>query len=108
MQYGWIKLAEENQLSISIAGIPSLTTYSFNYEDSLKYKTLVTQEMLKKGFLASANFYASIAHENLHFDMYFNALNEVYRMVRQCEHKEKQIDELLEGPVCHAGFKRLN
>ena len=108
MQYGWIKLAEENQLSISIAGIPSLTTYSFNYEDSLKYKTLVTQEMLKKGFLASANFYASIAHENLHFDMYFNALNEVYRIVRQCENKEKQIDELLEGPVCHAGFKRLN
>ncbi len=108
MQKGWEKIAEENKLSISIAGIPSLTTYSFNYKDALQYKTLVTQEMLKKGFLASTNFYASIAHENLHFDAYFNALNEVYILIKKCEDKEKQIEELLEGPVCHAGFKRLN
>jgi len=32
----------------------------------------------------------------------------VYRLVSFCENKQKSIDELLEGPACHAGFKRLN
>lgn len=108
MQEGWRKIANNNDLSISIAGIPSLTTYSFNHKDSLKYKTLVTQEMLKKGILASTNFYASIAHEDNYFEQYFNELNNVFASIRKCENGEFPIDSLLDGPVCHSGFRRLN
>jgi glutamate-1-semialdehyde 2,1-aminomutase len=108
MQEGWKKLAENHQLDIAIAGIPSLTTYSFQYEDALKYKTLITQEMLKKGFLASTNFYASIAQKEEHFTSYFNALDEVYGTIKKCIDQNLYIDDLLEGPVCHSGFKRLN
>jgi glutamate-1-semialdehyde 2,1-aminomutase len=108
MQKGWKKLADSHQINISITGIPSLSTYSFSGENALKYKTYVTQEMLKMGFLASTNFYASVAHKEEHFTSYFSVLDQVYRIISQCENGQKNIDELLEGPVCHAGFKRLN
>jgi glutamate-1-semialdehyde 2,1-aminomutase len=108
MQEGWLKLANDNGIDITISGIPSLSTYSFNHSDALKYKTLLTQEMLKRGFLASTNFYAATAHEDVHFDRYFDNLNEVYKMIAECELGNKDINTLLEGPVCHSGFKRLN
>jgi glutamate-1-semialdehyde 2,1-aminomutase len=108
MQKGWNELAENHDLKIMISGIPSLSTYSFLSDNALKYKTFVTQEMLKMGFLASTNFYASIAHKKEHFDAYFVALDKVYKLIAACENDHKNIDELLEGPVCHAGFKRLN
>ena len=67
MREGWEKLANNHKLNILISGIPALSTYSFVSENALEYKTFITQEMLKKGYLASTNFYASTAHnsENL-------------------------------------------
>jgi glutamate-1-semialdehyde 2,1-aminomutase len=108
MQEGWKKIADENGLEISISGIPSLSTYSFNHDDTLKFKTLITQELLKRGFLASTNFYASTAHEDIYFDSYFDNLNEVYKIISECVQGNKDINTLLEGPICHSGFKRLN
>lgn len=108
MRKGWQKLADAHNLEISISGIPSLSTYSFNCPDALAYKTLITQEMLKKGFLASTNFYASTAHNDENIDLYLNALETVYQQISNCEKGELQIHKLLEGPICHGGFKRLN
>lgn len=108
MQQGWKKLAEDNDLSVSIAGIPALSTYFFNSDKALYYKTFITQEMLKKGFLASTLFYASVAHEEKHLSSYFENLNDVFRTIRKCESGELKIEGLLDGPVCHSGFKRLN
>lgn len=108
MQKGWKKLADENRLSISIAGIPALSTYSFNSAHNLHYKTYITQEMLKKGFLASTHFYASVAHEVKHLNSYFENLDEVFNTIDKCESGNKNIEDLLDGPVCHSGFKRLN
>ena len=108
MQRGWQKLAESHKLNITISGIPSLTTYSFAGENALKYKTYLTQEMLNLGFLASTNFYASVAHKEEHFTSYFNALDQVYRTISECEMGQRNINKLLKGPVCHSGFKRLN
>jgi len=105
---GWEKLAEENGLKINISGIPALSTYAFKSDRSLAYKTLITQEMLKKGFLASTNFYASTAHTETVMNEYFEALNEVYQLIAKCEKSELNVMNLLEGPVCHAGFARLN
>jgi glutamate-1-semialdehyde 2,1-aminomutase len=108
MQKGWQNLAIEHQLSITLAGIPALSTYSFNSENALAYKTFIAQEMLKKGFLASTSFYASIAHTADYLDSYFNALSEVYTLIAKCDNEELDIMSLLEGPICHSGFKRLN
>jgi glutamate-1-semialdehyde aminotransferase len=108
MQNGWKELAANHALAISVSGIPSLSTYSFNSDDALKYKTLITQEMLKKGFLASTNFYACTEHHDTYFVSYFDALDSIYKIISECEKGNKNINNLLEGPVCHSGFKRLN
>ena len=64
--------------------------------------------MLKKGFLASTNFYACTKHNDTHLEMYFDALNDIYNTIYKCESEALNIHKLLEGPVCHSGFKRLN
>ena len=64
--------------------------------------------MLKKGFLASTNFYACTEHTDQYIQSYFNGLDDIYRMISNCEKGLNNIDKLLEGPVCHNGFARLN
>ena len=108
VQEGWKSIALSNGLEIDVAGIPALSTYSFKSEHALAYKTLVTQEMLKKNILASTNFYASIAHDDEFIDRYFEELNKVFSIIKKCENQEIKIESLLEGPICHSGFKRLN
>ncbi len=104
----WREVGENNNVGIKISGIPALSTYAFDSGNALKYKTFVTQEMLKKGFLASTLFYASVAHEDEHIKLYGEALNDVFKIIAKCENQILDIDTLLEGPVCHSGFKRLN
>jgi glutamate-1-semialdehyde aminotransferase len=108
MRKVWMHISESSGVNISISGIPALSTYSFESADALKYKTLVSQEMLKYGYLASTNFYASIAHNHENINAYAEKLNIVFDKIKQCEGGMIQIDDLLEGPVCHSGFKRLN
>jgi glutamate-1-semialdehyde aminotransferase len=108
MRKGWQELADKNNLKIHISGIPSLSTYSIEHEDALKFKTYITQEMLKKGILASTNFYASIAHKSEHFENYFSELNEIFMKIHSCINSDLNIDNELDGPVCHSGFRRLN
>ncbi len=105
---GWKKLADSFKLEINISGIPSLSTYSFHSLNGQKYKTYITQEMLSKGFLASTNFYACIAHKENDINQYLEALEAVYTIIADCEKGNKNIDDLLLGPVSHSGFARLN
>ncbi|MDA7710657.1 aminotransferase class III-fold pyridoxal phosphate-dependent enzyme [Flavobacteriaceae bacterium] len=108
MREGWKKLADDYKLNISIFGLPALSSYNFVSDNELEYKTFITQEMLKKGYLASTNFYASIAHNSENLNDYFEALNDIYFKISECEKKNIRIYDLLDGPVCHSGFKRLN
>ena len=103
----WIELAHEYNVQISVSGLPALITFSFVGENSLKYKTLLTQEMLKKGYLASTAVYVSTEHTSAIVNSYFESLATVFKRVSECE-AGRSIDSLLEGPVCHAGFRRLN
>jgi glutamate-1-semialdehyde 2,1-aminomutase len=103
----WVALAEKHGLAIKTAGIPAIASFSFEGPSALAYKTLMTQEMLAKGYLASTLCYASTAHTPEVVDGYFEALDPVFRLIRQCV-DGRDITTLLNGPVCHAGFKRLN
>jgi len=104
----WKDLARKYELPIELNGLPALIGYGFPLRDMLKYKTLITQEMLKQGILASTALYSSTAHDEASVDRYFRELDPVFALIRDCEAGRKQIDALLEGPVCHAGFRRLN
>ena len=107
IQAEWKALAEKYGLSINVAGLPALSSFSFTGEHSLKYKTLITQEMLKKGYLASNSIYVCTEHTAEIVADYLQSLEAVFALIRDCE-DGRDIDDLLEGPVCHSGFNRLN
>ena len=103
----WKALANKYNLEIKVSGLPAVQSYSFCSKDNLKYKTLITQEMLKKGFLSTPLLFSCIEHNDEVIKSYMNALDDCFALVRECE-DGKSIDKILEGPVCHSGFKRLN
>ena len=104
----WKGLAKDNNIELEISGLSSLSGFSFKSDDHLKYKTFITQEMLKKGYLASNLFYSSLAHSDEILELYADAINDIFKTIAFYESSEKNIDDLLEGPICHGGFKRLN
>ena len=103
----WLKLSKKYNLPININGIPAISSFSFESEKSLEYKTLITQEMLKKGFLASNVIFTCTEHSKSIIDEYVEKLEFVFQEISECENG-KDVYSLLEGPVCHSGFKRLN
>ena len=103
----WRELAARHGLSIQISGLPAMIAFTLPVPDMLKYKTLLTQEMLKSGILASTAVYACTEHTPTLLERYFAALDPVFALIRECE-GGRPIDSLLDGPICHTGFRRLN
>jgi glutamate-1-semialdehyde 2,1-aminomutase len=103
----WQSLADKHKLSISTWGLPALSGYTFNSPNALSYKTLITQEMLKKGYLAANSVYACTEHKQVIVDRYFIELDPIFAIIKECE-DGLDINTLLDGPLCHSGFKRLN
>ena len=103
----WKDLAKEFDLSITTTGLAALTGFSFKSSNSLAYKTFITQEMLKAGYLAATAFYTSTSHTHEIVSGYFAALKPIFAIIKECE-EGRDIMSLLEGPIAHNGFKRLN
>ncbi len=108
MRNKWEYISKRHAISIKINGIPAISSFSFNHKDADKFRTFLTQEFLKKGYLASSNFYASTAHNTKHIDDYSEILDEVFFEISNCIKGNKNIDLLLESKVAHDGFQRLN
>jgi len=103
----WEQLAEKHGLSIVTSGLPALTTFSFQSSNTLAYKTLITQEMLKKGYIAGNSVYVCIEHKRDVVNEFIEQLDPVFGLIRECE-DGRDVMNLLDGPVCHSGFQRLN
>ena len=104
---GWKELAKKHNLKIQVFNIPSLISFKFNYgQDSQALHTLLNQEMLKRGFLTTKSVYVCWSHKKEHVKQYLKNLDEVFGLIKKAI-KNKKIYDLLEGPVAHAGFKRL-
>lgn len=103
----WQELAARHGLRISVTGLPSLIGFSFAGPNSLAYKTLITQEMLAQGYLAGTGVYTCIEHTQQIVNAYFEALDPVFALIRECE-DGRDVGALLPYGVCHSGFKRLN
>jgi len=103
----WQKLGEKHGLKVNVSGLPAICAFGFDSTNALAYKTLITQEMLAKGYLASNLIFSSLAHTPEIVDGYFEALDPIFATIKQCE-EGRDVMSLLKGPVCHAGFKRLN
>jgi len=100
-------LANKHQINITQWGISALTGYTFLGRHPLHYKTLITQEMLKKGYLAGNSLYVCIHHTESVIDEFIYNLNPIFSLIKECE-DGRDINSLLSGPICHSGFERLN
>ena len=103
----WQSLAGKYELEISTWGLPALSGFTFNSPNALSYKTLITQEMLKKGYLAANSVYACTGHSQKIVDGYFSELDPIFAIIKECE-EGLDVNTLLESALCHSGFKRLN
>ncbi len=103
----WHQLADKHGVPITTAGLSALTTFFVTSPHALAYKTLITQEMLKQGYLASTGLYACTAHTPTIVDAYFEHLDPIFATIAECE-AGRDVATLLDGPICHAGFARLN
>jgi glutamate-1-semialdehyde 2,1-aminomutase len=103
----WQQLAEKYGIGITHWGLPALTGFTVNSPNALTYKTLITQEMLAQGYLAGTSVYVCIEHTPDVVNTFFEKLDPVFSLIRECE-DGRDVMSLLKGPVCHAGFRRLN
>jgi len=106
IQEGWKKAAKRYKLKLKISGIYPLSHFAFEYKNPLILKTLFTQTMLEKGFLATDAFYVSYAHKKGHIIKYLNAVDETFGFVSSAIKKGRP-KEYLKCPICQSGFKRL-
>ena len=105
IQKGWGELSTKHNIPLELNGIPALASFNFKDENHSIFKTFLTQEMLKKGYLASTNVYACIDHTQELIEEYFYHLDSIFKQISQ---ERSNISNLLEGPQAHTGFKRLN
>ena len=104
----WDQLATRHGLCIDHWGIAALCGFTIQSHNALVYKTLITQEMLHKGFLAATSVYVCTEHTPEVLDAYSTALDDVFALIAACERSEEDVLAHLYGPVAHSGFKRLN
>jgi len=106
IQSGWKATADRYNLKITVSGIPPLGHFSFDGENGEAMRTLFTQEMLQREFLATNAFYASYAHQDRHVESYLQAVDETFAFIARAV-AQKEVEKLLQGPVAQSGFRRL-
>jgi glutamate-1-semialdehyde 2,1-aminomutase len=103
----WQALGKKHGLPITTAGVPALTSFGFKSPNAQAYKTLISQEMLAKGYLAGNSVYTCTEHTPAIVDGYLEALDPIFGLIRECE-DGRDVLSLLKGPIAHSGFTRLN
>jgi glutamate-1-semialdehyde 2,1-aminomutase len=103
----WLDMAKRHGLHLKTFGLSALASFSFSSAHHQAYRTLITQEMLKQGYLAAASVYVCLAHTSVLRDRYFQILDGVFAKIAACE---GGLDPrlLLHGPLAETGFWRLN
>jgi glutamate-1-semialdehyde 2,1-aminomutase len=99
----WMEISKKYNVPIVIGGISAIPSFQFKTNHQIK-KTYFTQEMLKKGFLASNIIYVSLAHKNKILEKYFSELEKVFFKISKIKNLKKE----LVGKISHSTFQRLN
>ena len=103
----WIKIAKKYKLKIKVSGLPALCSFYFKSKNNNAYKTFITQEMLKYGFLATNVVYLSTAHSKSIIDKYLNKIDIIFKKIKEFE-KGKDVYSHLEVAPATESFSRLN
>lgn len=107
LKKGLSKIIATHRLDIEMVGMDPVPIMMSKEKDALLIKSVYTQEMLKKGFLAANLTYVSYAHTEKIVDLYLKATDEAFGKIVNAR-KQGNLEKLLKWPVCHSGFQRLN
>lgn len=102
----WQTLADKHGLEIAIGGFKPLIHFGFKTDHAIRI-SYFTQEMLKRGFLASGGFYAMYAHTPELVGRYAAAADEVFALLAK-HISDGNLTECLEGEPAASGFGRVN
>lgn len=106
VKLAWYWAAGQYDLKIKLSGINPLAHLTFDYPNGQAIRTLFTQLMLDKGFLATDSFYATYAHTEEMVGEYGEALSDVFPVLAQAIEQGK-VEEMLVGGVAIKSFGRL-
>jgi glutamate-1-semialdehyde 2,1-aminomutase len=101
----WTILAKKHNLKLKIQGLSALPRFDFENKNNLYYKTFVSQEFLKKNFLASNAIYLCTEHNMKIFNNYFDILDSVFLKISRSISDNINPQKLLSGPVCIGGIR---
>ena len=103
----WKELGKKYEIDIKINGLDALPNFYINSKFFLKYKTLISQEMLKHNFLCSNAVYLSTAHDEKIIKSYKRKMELVFDIIKKCEEGDN-INKYLKNKECMLSFKRIN
>ena len=100
-------LSKKHRVKINVWGLPALVGYTVKNDYNNYFKTFITQEMLKNGFIFGNCIYLCINHNRKIIDKYFFILDKILKKISKCKNKTEAQD-LLDGPPSYTSFPRLN
>ena len=103
----WKEIAKLKNISIEVSGLNALAQFKITSKKSNAYKTLITQEMLKKNILATDTFYVSIDHKKSILNKYYDNLEKIFEKIHECENGRK-VSDFLKTKESIMGLPRLN
>ena len=102
------KLGKIHNLQIEFSGKPSFFSFNFNSKNNNKYKFLLIDYFLKRNILASNVIYLSIFHNKKNSKAYLKYLDEVFKIISDCEKNLININKLVNLPKQIKELKRYN
>jgi glutamate-1-semialdehyde 2,1-aminomutase len=105
VKFIWNKISKKYGLKISIYGIDSICGFNFEYKKNNYFKSILTFEMLKLGFLAGNSIMISICHTDNILKKYEKALDKVFKIIADIKDLKKRKINLKQA---FQGFYRLN
>ncbi len=102
----WQRIAKAHGLPIKTGGFFAAPHFAFDHAEAQTLRTLFTQWMLDRGYLAGPMVFVSLAHTDALVAQYAEAVDEVFGLIARAI-KEDNIASCLRGPIAHTGFSRL-
>ena len=102
----WTSTFESLEMEFDISGLDPLASFKLRTPDWPILKTLFTQEMLGRGYLATSQFYASTSHDEADISGYRGAFSATW--ARLSGMTQSDLKDSLVGEVAQSSFSRMN
>ena len=103
----WCESGRRHGLPVHVGGYPCLAHFRFDHAQADALRTLYTQGMLDRGFLAGTGLYPTLAHNDAVLARFGEAVEGVFGEIAAILSAGDDPVAHLRSPVAHSGFRRL-